>query len=444
MTVAESTLTHRGQRAVTRSDGGSVKPKNWTMEEFRLKVREITQRESDAEPFYYKWICSITGLKKAQDLLSLTFLAIYFGSFGLLWNWNSLFQAFDIDTYSWPMILAWGAMWYTNIYFSFVGSVMVHNTMHTPLYRNTYANRIIQHLLTLTYGHPVSSYVPGHNLSHHKFTQSKKDVMSTHLMQNESNLYNLFLFQPTVALNIMQSDFRYIVFQKHQGNTTFVSQSLREVLLFLSVQGFLLYSHFGKAVAFFWLPHFFAQYAIVTLSMLQHDGCEEFDPTDKHINFNTSRNFTNPFLNFFTLNNGYHTIHHLCPTSHWSINKILHDELCAGHIDQRLNNASMLQFVLDYYVNNGNPWNKNPVRYDYKGIPIKYFKLDFGAHVPGAYDNPNKVALHYEEWMKFPEGYVSDEKIPPTKPKLFQMIGLLLVKLLVSPVYSIDPGLTLI
>jgi fatty acid desaturase len=444
MTVDDSKLTHRGTRSATRSDGGPVKLKPETMESFRLKVKEITLRELNAEPFYYKWICAVTGLKKAQDLLTLTFIAYYFGSLALLWNWNYVFNSFDIDTYSWPMLSLWVGVWYSNIYFSFVGSVMTHNTMHTPLYRNTYANRIIQLLLTLTYGHPVSSYVPGHNLSHHKFTQSKKDVMSTHLMQNESNLYNLLFFQPTVALNVMQSDFRYIVYQKEQGNTTFVSQSLRELLFFLSVQGFLLYSHFGKALAFFWLPHFFAQYAIVTLSMLQHDGCEEFDSTDKYINFNTSRNFTSPFLNFFTLNNGYHTIHHLCPTSHWSINKILHDELCVGHVDQRLNYASMWQFVLDYYVNNSNPWNKNTVRCDYKGTPIKYFKLDFGAHVPGAFDNPNKAALGYQEWMNFPEGFVSDERIPTTKPRLLQLIGLLLVKLLISPVYSIDPGLKLI
>ncbi len=69
-------------------------------------------------------------------------------------------------------------------------------------------------------------------------------------------------------------------------------------------------------------PH--PRYGIVTLNMLQHDGCEEFVPGRADVNFNTSRNYTSPLLNFFAFDNGYHTIHHLAPTSHWTVNKVCH------------------------------------------------------------------------------------------------------------------------
>jgi len=35
-------------------------------------------------------------------------------------------------------------------------------------------------------------------------------------------------------------------------------------------------------------------------------------------NYNGARNFVGPVVNFLTFNNGYHTIHHMHPTMHWS------------------------------------------------------------------------------------------------------------------------------
>src|SRR5256885_8586212 len=63
--------------------------------------------------------------------------------------------------------------------FSFLGAVATHNALHSPPFKARWANRVFQVILTLTYGHPVSAYVPGHNLSHHRHTQSRKAVMRT-------------------------------------------------------------------------------------------------------------------------------------------------------------------------------------------------------------------------------------------------------------------------
>jgi len=44
--------------------------------------------------------------------------------------------------------------------------------MHCRCFKNKMLEHIWHHLLWLTYGHPVSTFVPGHNLSHHRFTIS--------------------------------------------------------------------------------------------------------------------------------------------------------------------------------------------------------------------------------------------------------------------------------
>ena len=184
-----------------------------TLDDFRRAVAKISLEQKAIEPVYYRWICALTGLKNAQDLRTLFFMAYYFASLYLLWNWNE-FMPVDRGL-SFPV--NWGlylCTWLSNIYFSFLGSVITHNVMHSSLYNSSMANKFVQMLLTLTYGHPVSSYVPGHNLSHHKYTQSKKDVMSSYLVNSKYHSWNLLSFQPKVGLSVMQSDFRYIMFQK--------------------------------------------------------------------------------------------------------------------------------------------------------------------------------------------------------------------------------------
>ena len=170
---------------------------------------------------------------------------------------------------------------------------MTHNIMHSALFWKPWANKVTQLLLTLTYGHPVSSYVPGHNLSHHKYTQSKRDVMSSYLVKSKYHAINFLNFQPSVGLSVMQSDFRYIMFQKERGNWMFVSQAMRELTFLMFVQAALMYTSIPVVHAFL-CAHFFAQYAIVTLSLLQHDGCEVYDRNRPTIDWNTSRNFTCP------------------------------------------------------------------------------------------------------------------------------------------------------
>jgi fatty acid desaturase len=106
-------------------------------------------------------------LRYRADIKTLVFVAIYFGLVALQWILAPTDLAVAI-----PLLVL-------TCWFSFFGAVATHNTVHAPVFHPRWANRLFQVALTLTYGHPVSAYVPGHNLSHHKYTQSRKDVMRT-------------------------------------------------------------------------------------------------------------------------------------------------------------------------------------------------------------------------------------------------------------------------
>ena len=49
----------------------------------------------------------------------------------------------------------------------------------------------------------------------------------------------------------------------------------------------------------------------------------------------------------------------------------------------------------------------------------------------------------YEEWLTFPDDF-DPNLVPRTKGELGVSVGVLFVKILISPFYSIDPGLRLV
>jgi fatty acid desaturase len=421
--MPSATATQRKGKEVSPEDTATAsKRSSVSFTQLRKDVARITAEELAKEPKYYRLICNLTGLRRAQDCKTLLWMGIYFGSGFLLWNWAKWMPAHIADNW-----FIWAAVYYVNIFWSFLGAVITHNTMHQAMFYSTFMNRVIQVLLTLSYGHPVSSYVPGHNLSHHKYTQSRKDVMNTHLLQHKSHLMNLLLFSPTVTWSVLQSDLRYILYQQYNGNVAGIRQALRELLAHTVVQFACLFMSPWKFLLYFHIPHACAQYGIVTLNMLQHDGCEEFIPDTEEVNFNTSRNFVNYWVNFFCLNNGYHTIHHLAPTSHWSLGKALHEQLIIPNIDQRLVCPSMAQFVYDNYVANGNPWNKESRRLDYRNREIQVRPRE------------DESRITYEEWLNFPKDF-DTSKLPSSTSELIPAIFLLTFKYAVSPLYSFDPN----
>ncbi len=217
-------------------------------------------------------------------------------------------------------------------------------------------NKLWQCVLTLSYGHPVSSYVPGHNLSHHKHTQSRRDVMRTSKVRFRWHLLNLFFFMASIVPSIMKADSSYTKSMRTRHPRWF-KQMVFELVTLWSVTAVLFVLDWRKALVLWIVPHLYAQWGIVTMNILQHDGCDEKSE------YNHSRNFVGKLVNWWTFNNGYHTIHHKTPGLHWSLAPEAHAREIAPHIHPNLDQPSLAVYLFRTFILNR--------RHTYLGVPFR-------------------------------------------------------------------------
>jgi fatty acid desaturase len=235
-------------------------------------------------------------------------------------------------------------------------AVIAHNVVHCPVFKKRWMNKLFQVWVSLSYGFPISDYIPGHNLSHHRFTQMREDVMRTSKVRFRSNLLNFLWFFPAVTPAIIRGNalFRKL---KGQGARMWRRQLLFETVFVWGVKIGLLALDWRRALVFVLIPEFVANFGIVSINYLQHDGCDPDHPS------NHSRNFTSPLLNFLTLNNGYHGVHHQEPGLHWSLLPDAHRERIRPQLHPALEQRSMAAYMFRAFIYPG-----KRVRYD--GTPV--------------------------------------------------------------------------
>ena len=204
-------------------------------------------------------------------------------------------------------------------------------------------NSWFQVILSLTYGNPVSSYVSGHNLSHHRFTQKPKDIMRTTKVRFSWNFLNLLFFFPSVIPAIVSNDFHFSKIMKKR-RPRWHRQFMIESAVFYAVSGTLLLLDWRKFLIYWFVPHIWAAWGIVSINFLQHDGCDEDSE------FNHSRNFVGKAFGWFTFNNGFHTIHHIKPGLHWSLLREIHDRDVVPHMHPALNQSSILKYSFGAFI----------------------------------------------------------------------------------------------
>ena len=234
-----------------------------------------------------------------------------------------------------PLLVGWVVITALS---SWICAVIAHNTVHCPVFRPRWANRLFQVWVSLSYGFPISEYVPGHNLSHHKFMQERQDVMRTSKVNFSWNLLNFLLFFFAVGPGVTAGNYRYKKMMKErlpQWNR----QLLIEIIAVWGVKLGLALIDWRKTLAFVVIPHLFAVWGITTVNFLQHDGCDNDHPV------NHSRNFVGKLFNFFTLNNGFHGIHHETPGLHWSLTPQAHAERYHPTIHPELEQKSLAVYM---------------------------------------------------------------------------------------------------
>jgi len=264
----------------------------------------------------------------------------------------------------------WGlfdyALWLTSFAFAFYSATIVHNSIHCGLFprEQGWKNQIWQFLLCASYGWPVTTLVPGHNMSHHEFTQTEKDVTFTDQLQYSNNLVNLIMFFPVCSTAIMDQDGKFMEIQRLQG-TKLYWQCQKEIVWLVVHQLFVMAFWDLKAWAVaVLLPQLFGKFGIISINYLQHDGCPSPEE-DKH---NFSRNFVGTTINFFTCNNGYHTAHHNEPMLHWSKLADAHEEKVAPFCHPGINHGNILYYIWTcFFLNQRVSFDNKP--YYPKAVP---------------------------------------------------------------------------
>ena len=317
---------------------------------------------------------SIGNLRYAADLRTFGFAFLWFAS--CIWQWRTRdckeeFQS--LAGFGYALVC-----YCITTLQAFQGGVSVHNAAHCPPFYNEQglANRLFYLMLTIWNGAPVTAYVPGHNLSHHKYLQTRRDIMRTNKVNFGSQALNIIAFFPSILGSIQSNDFKYMQAQRRKGCAArppdrplpprrgrrrarpprprmpltaaprFCSRIIwdwyvQEQILFHAVLIALLIADWRKALLIYFLPCGLAKDMLVSLNILQHDGC------DAKSKYNHSRNFTSDALNYLLFNNGYHTIHHMKPGVHWSLTKKQHDELVAPYIHPNLLKPSIVGYAID-------------------------------------------------------------------------------------------------
>jgi fatty acid desaturase len=226
---------------------------------------------------------------------------------------------------------------------SWVCAVIAHNTVHSPVFKQRPLNKLFQIWVSLSYGFPISDYIPGHNLSHHRFTQKREDVMRTTHVRFGNNLLNFLCFMPAVSPGIIRGNARY---KQVMGTRVqaWKRQLLYEAIVVWTVKIACFALDWKKALLYVMLPHLVANWGIVSVNFVQHDGCDPDHPV------NHSRNFVGKLFNWWALNNGYHGIHHMIPGKHWSLLPEAHREKVAPFIHPALEQKSLLSYCWKTFV----------------------------------------------------------------------------------------------
>jgi len=261
-------------------------------------------------------------LRFSADRRTLAFLAVHAGLTVAAWTLVPVGP---------PALLATALLAYTG----WLCAVIAHNTVHCPVFRRRWMNSAFQVWVSLSYGFPISEYIPGHNLSHHRFLQAREDVMRTSKVRFRWNLLNLLAFPFAVSPAILRGNRRYA---RLKGSEDWRRQKLLETVIVWGVKLGVLALDWRKALCFVVLPQLAANLGIVGINFVWHDGCDPDHPV------NHSRNFVGALLNFLTLNNGYHGIHHLEPGLHWSLLPEAHAERIRPGLHPALEQSSILAY----------------------------------------------------------------------------------------------------
>ena len=210
------------------------------------------------------------------------------------------------------------------LFSAYCAGVLSHNHNHCPVFSWRAPNVVYAGWLSIFYGFPIFGWIPTHNQNHHRYLNGHGDAARTERVRDSASgavVYSLkagFWQAPFIARYVTALWRRRPVSLLGpfiQFSMIVLGHTATLVVLFELHDSALALSAYALTIR---VPALLAPALLQLTNYLQHVGCEPAHP-DNH-----SRNFVSPLFNWFVFDNGYHTVHHEHPGTHWSRYRELH------------------------------------------------------------------------------------------------------------------------
>ncbi|MEA2746975.1 MAG: beta-carotene hydroxylase [Myxococcales bacterium] len=266
----------------------------------------------------------------------------------LLWVFG-LMPAAAVAQYVRPGLAVW--MLPLSMYLAYTAGVLAHNHNHIAVFANRRCNAVYATVLSFFYGYPTFGWIPTHNENHHRYVNRPGDATATWRHTRANTAWTAFAYffhsaswqAPLIAEYLRRTRRRstrawawllgqyVIVFGGH-----LVALAVAVHLHGLRTGAVVYASALG-------IPAAGALWGLMFTNYVQHVDCDESS------RWNHSRNFVSGWMNFLVFDNGFHTVHHMRATLHWSRARAAHAEV-AHQIDPRLCESSIASYGWKTYV----------------------------------------------------------------------------------------------
>jgi fatty acid desaturase len=222
-------------------------------------------------------------------------------------------------------------------FLAFVCCIITHNHTHFPIFKSKKINRVFDLFLALAKGHSVQTVVIPHNQNHHVFHGKDGDWITVN-HGGKAVGWRRIIRYVFFSVTTMARQRRRVTAPKP---SRMMMRSIREqktlILCFILLA--LLLNPVGFALHIF-IPWVIAMLTLVSVNLLQHEGCD----LDSEVNL--ARNFTGSVGNWLLFNNGYHTVHHRYPSLHWSLLRAKHQVDIAAKAKPELQEKSLVSYLI--------------------------------------------------------------------------------------------------
>jgi beta-carotene hydroxylase len=263
-------------------------------------------------------------LKYKADIKTLIYIAITTTMFVLQWHYG----------FNWIAYIVY-------LHFSVAVSVMTHNHNHINIWTKKWLNILTDWWLTVFYGMPIFTWIPTHNRNHHRYNNRGEDVTRTYRHTESNDFVSLIQYPSISGYNQMrESVIPYMSELKAKNKEQYYQNMAQLGVLILWLLVFFILS-WKKALLYVFIPQQVSQFMVITFNYVQHVHADE------ESEYNHSRNFMG--VNFFLFNNGYHTVHHMRASMHWSETPAAHEKV-AHLICPELIESSFWGYLFRTYV----------------------------------------------------------------------------------------------